>query len=65
MLAYSSHALSHLSHALITCVRPIYIAVHKAVDKWVLGGAEAPPNFCHLYLKDAANSAQHTTDYGV
>ena len=24
----------------------------KAVDKWVLGGAEAPPNFWHLYLKD-------------
>ena len=23
----------------------------KAVDKWVLGGAEAPPNFWHLYVK--------------
>ena len=31
----------------------------KAVDKWVLGGAEAPPNFWHLYLKDIAHS--HST----
>ena len=28
----------------------------KAVDKWVLGGAEAPQNFWYLYLKDIAHS---------
>jgi len=30
----------------------------KAVDKWVLGGAETEPNF---YVKDIAHSTQHTT----
>ena len=29
------------------------------IDKWVLGGAEAPPNFWHLYLKNIAHS--HST----
>ena len=33
----------------------------KAVDKWVLWGAEALPNFWHLYVKGKAHSAQHTT----
>ena len=28
----------------------------KAVDKWVLGDAEAPPNVWHSYLNDIANS---------
>ena len=37
----------------------------KAIDKWVLGGAEAPPNFWHLYLKDVAQIAQHTTAYDM
>ena len=37
----------------------------KAIDKWVLGGAEAPTNFWHLYLKDVAQSTQHTTAYDV
>ena len=32
---------------------------NKAIDKWVLGGAEAPPNFWYLYLKDIAHS--HST----
>ena len=32
------------------------VVYHKAVDKWMLGGAEAPPNFWHLYLKDIAHS---------
>ena len=26
------------------------------IDKWVLGSAEAPPNFWYLYLKDIALS---------
>ena len=33
----------------------------KAVDKWVLWGAEALPNFWHFYVKCKAHSAQHTT----
>ena len=28
----------------------IYTCIYKAVDKWVLGGVEAPPNFWHLYI---------------
>ena len=30
----------------------------KAVDKWVLGGAEAPPIFWYFYVKDIAHSGQ-------
>ena len=37
----------------------------KAVDKWVLGGAEAPENFCHFYVEGIAHSTQHTTAYDV
>ena len=33
--------------------------VAKAVDKWVLGGAEAPPNFWHFYVKCIAHT--HST----
>ena len=34
----------------------------KSVHKWVVGGAEAPPNFCHLYtMQDVVHSAQLTT----
>ena len=29
--------------------------LRKAVDKWVLGGVKASPNFWHLYLKDIAH----------
>ena len=39
--------------------------VAKAVDKWVLGGAEAPPNFWHFYVKRIAHSTQHTTVYDM
>ena len=35
------------------------VRYNMAVDKWVLGGAKAPPNFWHLYLKDIAHS--HST----
>ena len=31
----------------------------KAINKWVLGDAEAPPNFWHLYLKDVAHTLQY------
>ena len=38
----------------------------KAIDKWVLEGAEALPNFWHsIIMKDIAHSAQHTTAYDV
>ena len=36
----------------------------KGIVKWVLGGAEAPPNFWHFYVKGIA-STQHTTAYDV
>ena len=26
------------------------ISEAKAIDKWVLGGAETPPNFWHFYV---------------
>ena len=42
----------------------VYLA-SKAVDKWVLGGVEAPPNFWHFYVKCLTHSAQHTTAYGM
>ena len=29
------------------------LAWSKAVDKWVLGDSEAPPNLGHFYLKDS------------
>ena len=39
--------------------------LNKAVDKWVLGGAETPPKFLNFYVKDLAHSTQHTTAYDV
>ena len=41
--------------------KPLPLLLYEvAVDKWVLGGAEAPPNVWHLYLKDIAHS--HSTE---
>ena len=46
-------------------VRWGYGSMGKAVDKWVLGGAEADPNFLPFFVKDVVHSVQHTTAYDV
>ena len=40
----------------------IYVTI-KAIDKCVLGGAEAPPKFWHFCVEGIAHSSQHTTAY--
>ena len=48
MCKYLIYFVFHTIRTSIT-LRMLHMC-NKAVDKWVLGGAEAPPNFGHLYL---------------